>query len=124
MFAMENDFVCWLTTELDTRGWTNSELARRADVGFSTVSRVFSRQQNPGLDFCIGVARALDLPPEDVLRRAGLLPPLPPSVTEEREIVTQVGPFGLVQSAKIDVAVPGWSGGTWRRRTVGVINAP
>ncbi len=55
---------------------------------------ILSRQKNPGLDFCIGVARALDLPPEDILRRAALLPPLPPAVSEEREILRLVRSIG------------------------------
>jgi len=34
---MEKDFSTWLMTELEKRGWTNSELARRAGVVPSTV---------------------------------------------------------------------------------------
>lgn len=38
-----------------------------------------------GWDFCVGIARALEEPPEKLFRLAGLLPKLPPAVEEERE---------------------------------------
>lgn len=84
---MEKDFSTWLMTELEKRGWTNSELARRAGVVPSTVSMILSNQKQPGLDFCVGVARALGELPETILRRAGLLPPLPAAVEEENEVL-------------------------------------
>lgn len=84
---MEKDFSAWLMAELEKRGWTNSELARRAGVVPSTVSMILSNQKQPGLDFCIGVARALGELPESILRRAGLLPPLPAAVEMENEVL-------------------------------------
>jgi transcriptional regulator with XRE-family HTH domain len=81
------EFIKWLMEEMTTNGWTNSELARRAGVVPSTVSMVLSRRQRPGLEFCVGIARALHVPPEEVLRLAGLLPPLPSTVEEEEEII-------------------------------------
>jgi len=41
--------------------------------------------RNPGLDFCVSVARAFNMRPEDVLYRAGLLPSPPPPVREEEQ---------------------------------------
>lgn len=70
------DFSDWLTEELNSRGWTYSELARRAEISHSTVSTVVSRASRPGPDFCLGIARAFSLPPEEVFRKAGLLPSL------------------------------------------------
>lgn len=80
-----DEFVTWLTEELDERGWTGSELARRAGLVPSTVSTVITGAKRPGLDFCVGVSRALGVMPEQVLRLAGLLPPVPPPVVEENE---------------------------------------
>jgi transcriptional regulator with XRE-family HTH domain len=84
---MSNDFVTWLTGELNKRGWTGSELARRAGVGTSTISYIISQQRNPGWDFCASVAQAFGLSADEVFRKAGLLPPLPPEVTEEKEVI-------------------------------------
>ena len=71
------EFSEWLYAEMERRGLSQSELARRAGMAQSTVSFALSGDRRPGLDFCVGVARAFDLPPEDVLQRAGLLPSSP-----------------------------------------------
>ena len=44
-------------------------------ISASTFDKVIRREANPGLDFCVGVARAFSMPPDEVLRLAGLLPP-------------------------------------------------
>lgn len=71
---MQTNFVIWLIEEMEQRGWSNSELARQAGIVPSTLSKVISGHNKPGLEFCIGVAQAFDYPPERVLRQAGLLP--------------------------------------------------
>lgn len=85
---MSESFVTWLVEQIDSRGWTNSELARRANLVPSTVSMVVSHQKRPGLEFCVGIAQAFGVPPEDVLRLAGLLPSIPAPIAEEHEVVT------------------------------------
>lgn len=85
--TLEKDFVTWLIEEVERRGWNNSEFARRIGVSPSNVHIFVSRKRNPTWDFCVGVARAFGLPEDDVFRRAGLLPSLPPEVAEEREAV-------------------------------------
>jgi transcriptional regulator with XRE-family HTH domain len=74
---VEKEFVNWLIEELNTRGWNNSELARRANISPSMVSVVISGHSKPGINFCVGVARAFNMSPEQVQRLAGLIPPLP-----------------------------------------------
>lgn len=85
---METDFATWLMREIEARGWTNAELARRAGISAASISMVVSGQKGVGLDFCLGVSRAFGQPPETVLRKAGLLPPIPAPVAEETEIIT------------------------------------
>lgn len=77
LVSSEKDFVTWLNEELERRGWSQSELSRRVGVVSSTVSVILAYQKSPGVDFCLGLARALQITPEEVFRRAGLLPPLP-----------------------------------------------
>lgn len=72
-----SEFTEWLIAEKDKRGWDDSMLAARAEVSPSIVSMVLSEQRNPGFDFCKGIVRAFNEPPERVLRLAGLLPSLP-----------------------------------------------
>lgn len=68
------DFSEWLLTEIESRGLSYSEVARRGGLSHARISQVISGS-NPGADFCTSIARALDLPPERVFRIAGLLPP-------------------------------------------------
>lgn len=72
-----NKFVEWLNQELNQRGWSYSDLARRAALSRSAVSTVISETQAPGLKFCVKVSKALGYPPEYVLRKAELIPPSP-----------------------------------------------
>ncbi len=84
---MEKEFVTWLIQQINVREWGNSELARRAQLAPSTVSMVLSRQKRPGLNFCVGIARALNKPPEQILRLAGLLPSKPEADSQVEEAV-------------------------------------
>ena len=68
-------FQEWLETELNRRDWRIADLARRASVDKGNLSRVLSGLRNPGPDICLAIARALNVPPEDVFRQAGILPP-------------------------------------------------
>ena len=70
-------FIDWLNGQLQERDWTYSKLSKRMGVVPSTVSMVLSGKTSPTWEFCAGVAQALGQPPEDVFRRAGLLPPVP-----------------------------------------------
>jgi transcriptional regulator with XRE-family HTH domain len=85
--AESGDFSAWLRNEVARRGWSLRELGRRSGLSGGAVSAVAQGSQKPGLRFCVQVAAAFSLPPEDVLRRAGLLPPLPLPVREEQEAV-------------------------------------
>jgi len=84
-----NGFVKWLNREMEARGWSQSELARRASVSRPTVSNVLMCKQTPSFEFCASVATALGEPPERLLRLAGLLPgpPMPPEDGSLRELI-------------------------------------
>jgi transcriptional regulator with XRE-family HTH domain len=69
-------FAEWLDSELDKRGWTRAELARRAGVNQSTISMAYSGQRNVGVDLAVAIARGFgDISIETVFRMSGLLPP-------------------------------------------------
>lgn len=70
------DFPDWLDQELARRGWKISHLSRRSGLAHSTISDVIHRRTSPGAEFCIKVAAALNTPPDQVFRQAGMLPPL------------------------------------------------
>jgi len=88
MTIVDDKFLTWVNEHLRERGWSYNELARRMNnMSGSGVSFVMRGERNITYDFCIGIANAFDENPEDVLRRAGLLPTLPSKVQEEAEIV-------------------------------------
>lgn len=75
---------------IDERGWSQSELARRAGTTSTTVSRIISKERLPGVDFCRGVAKALGMRDIEVLQMAGLADPEPPSDTPSvREMISK-----------------------------------
>lgn len=70
------DFSEWLQSELDKRQWRQADLARSGKIATSMLSRIINRERFPGPDTCRSIARAFGIPPEEVLRQAGLLPKL------------------------------------------------
>jgi len=70
-------FIAWIEGELKERGWSLREFGRRGGMTSAAISNVLSGYRKPGYRLCRGIARALEMNPEDVFRRAGLLPPAP-----------------------------------------------
>jgi transcriptional regulator with XRE-family HTH domain len=81
---MGNTFSEWLVKQIEIRGWSQSELARRANTTSTTVSRIIHHERLPGIEFCRGVARAFGMVEIEVLRAAGLANALP-AVDEQGE---------------------------------------
>jgi len=80
------DFVDWVDGEREQRGWSKAQLARSMNVSQPYVSRVLSRQQNPGDDFLQGIALAFGVTIETVYRHVGKLPPEPVEDTWVRDM--------------------------------------
>ena len=55
-------FIEWLQDELDSRDLRPADFARKSGISTAQVSRVLSREQNPGIEFYEGTARAFNLP--------------------------------------------------------------
>ncbi len=66
-------FFDWILEERDKRHWNDAELATRAEISHSNLSQIMSGQRNVTFDFCVGIARAFRIRPEQVLYRSGLL---------------------------------------------------
>ena len=81
------EFLTWLETEIQQRSWSYRELSRRANLSPTIVSKVMTQASLPGLQFCIGIAQALNISPEFVLRKAGHLPALPDIQAEAEELL-------------------------------------
>jgi len=79
---MLDDFGSYIAQQLENNGWSMRELARRASLSPTSVSYVVNGRVKPTAEFCRSIARALNLPPEGVFRKAGLLPPKPEETAE------------------------------------------
>lgn len=84
---MKQDFTQWIIGELRLRGWSQAEFSRRTEGAIKTaqVSRVLAGENNPGLDFLEGTARAFGMPLDAVMRRAGVLPDHGEVIPEARD---------------------------------------
>ncbi|HEY4761633.1 MAG TPA: helix-turn-helix transcriptional regulator [Thermoguttaceae bacterium] len=69
------DFAEWLEKELIEQKVTQAELSRRSGISPSQISKILNMQSSPGPEACTAIARALDLPEEEVFRHAELLSP-------------------------------------------------
>jgi len=76
---MVDDLAIWLKDELGARGWSLREMARRIGMSHTAIINVANGRARPSASLCRKIALALQVPPEDVFRRAGLLPPDPPA---------------------------------------------
>lgn len=68
-------FNDWLLSQLEERGWSQADLARSANITRAAVSR-YMQGRTPNEEALRKIARAFRLPPEDVFRQAGILPPV------------------------------------------------
>lgn len=73
--AYPGEFVKWLQDEMDKRGWSISEFARKSGITDPHLGRILRGDRKAGNDAANAIARAFELPPEVVFRKAGLLPP-------------------------------------------------
>jgi transcriptional regulator with XRE-family HTH domain len=69
-----NAFPQWLADQLQEKGWIPADLARIARVDNGVISRILSGERKATPDTLVSIASALKISPEDIFRRAGLLP--------------------------------------------------
>ena len=68
-------FADWLQTEIDKRGWSQSDCARAADLNRAVINKLLNRKSKPQPHTLVAIARAFKLPIEIAYRAAALLPP-------------------------------------------------
>jgi transcriptional regulator with XRE-family HTH domain len=69
------DFSEWITQELDKKGWSRREAARRGDISASILDKVIAHESQPGITFYKGIAKAFEMSLVDVLIKAGEVDP-------------------------------------------------
>ena len=78
-------FSEWLQAEMDKRGWSQSDLARYADLNRAVINKLLNGKSNPQPPTLGAISRALKMPIEITYRAAGLLP----SNTEHDETIEE-----------------------------------
>jgi transcriptional regulator with XRE-family HTH domain len=76
VYGMNDEYFSpWLRHQLQRREWTPADFARRLNASEGTVSHWLRGERLPRPSSVDRIAEALGLPLEDVMRRAGYLPP-------------------------------------------------
>jgi transcriptional regulator with XRE-family HTH domain len=77
MFSVGQDlrFSEWLQSELDRRGWSQSDCARSANLNRAVINKLLNGKSKPQPSTLAAIARAFKIPIETIYRAAGLLPP-------------------------------------------------
>lgn len=70
-------FSEWLQAEMDKRGWSQSDLARNADLNRAVINKLLNGKSHPQHPTLEAISRALRIPIEITYRAAGLLPSTP-----------------------------------------------
>jgi len=76
-------FIAWLDKQLAEKNMTDNQLAKRAGLGHSSLSKA-RKGSLPGFKACISIARALNVSEIEALRAAGHLP-TPSDYSPDRE---------------------------------------
>ena len=83
----EEEFKDWLSKELNKRDWIPAQLAKASGVGADVISRILSGDSGGRCDTLVQIAKGLNLPPELVLSKAGIIPRLPEGSEEIKEFL-------------------------------------
>lgn len=70
-------FSEWLQVEMNKRGWSQSDLARSADLNRAVINKLLNGKSHPQPSTLEAISRALKIPIEITYRAAGLLPASP-----------------------------------------------
>jgi len=66
---------------------TKGELSRRSGVSRGAISNIIKKRRLPSPESCVNFAKALNIPPETVLRMAGYLPEVDADSATTRKIL-------------------------------------
>ena len=86
------DFSDHLLNILNLLNLSQVELAKKARLDKSIISRLINRERKPTPETLISISKAINYPPEEVFRWAGLLPP-----EKEKDHLTEEAEFLLSQ---------------------------
>jgi transcriptional regulator with XRE-family HTH domain len=89
MFAVGQNlrFAEWLQSEIDKRGWSQSDCARACDLNRAVINKLLNGKCKPQPATLIAIARGFKIPVETAYRAAGLLPAIPDGEDTTQELL-------------------------------------
>ena len=81
------DFWDWVDQEIQARNLSYYRIEQDAGLANAAVSRPARQRSQPTLTVCNAIAQAFDMQDVDVLRKAGLIDPVPAAVAREEEVI-------------------------------------
>lgn len=88
-------FGQWLQTEREKRGWSQSDLARYSGLHRQIINKTENGVSMPAVETYVSLARAFNISPVALFRKAGLLPDIPGSharLEDWEYLLTQLPP--------------------------------
>jgi transcriptional regulator with XRE-family HTH domain len=68
------DFPGWLQKQMDARKWGQADLANAAGINRQVIWGYLNRSKKPSEEILVKLAHALEIPPQEIFRAAGILP--------------------------------------------------
>src|SRR5262245_30019873 len=80
-------FRDWLLIEMGKRSWSQSDLARSAELNRAVINKLLNGQCTPRPETLEAIAQAFNIPTERIFRVAGLLPDIPEQESYIEEVM-------------------------------------
>jgi len=77
----------YIESELQSRGWTQADLARESGLNTSVISNLINGNRKLGLSSLLGFVKAFGVSADKILREAGLLPPVPERTEAHEQVL-------------------------------------
>lgn len=74
---MGDKLVTWVENKLVDRNWSIREFGRQVGISHTHAARIVNGESRPSISLCHDIADVFDVPRQEVMRIAGLLPPVP-----------------------------------------------
>jgi len=80
-------FGDWLKRELKERNISQYALAKKIDVTPTHINHIINHRRKPSADMLKAIAKGLQLPVEEIYRRAGILKPVTENTKQTEELL-------------------------------------
>ena len=71
---MAGQLGAWLAHEINQKGWSMRETARRVGVSHTAIANAVNGKTKPEMETCLRIAEAFEVPVEEIYEMAGVMP--------------------------------------------------